>query len=204
MRFFIISALIMIILTSSLAQAADPQLTKQITVLQQQIVFLQQELNRLKNVVTVGPDGTTRITAQQQKQIVTGGHAQADVGGNQNRRIKGSSTEAIGGSHSISVGTNQTESIGQDLVQKIGRNVFQNSGLDINIEAGKRTIISAADQLILRTGQASIVLNKNGDITIEGRDIRMKGSADVIIKGSKVTTNDLPTNNFHPRLPLNR
>ncbi|MGD9850883.1 MAG: hypothetical protein AB7T38_06435 [Nitrospirales bacterium] len=204
MHVFMTSALIIIFLPSSLAQAADPHLTKQITVLQQQAVFPQQELNRLKNVITVGPDDTTRITAQRHTQTVTSGHAETDIGENQHLRIKGLSTEAIGESHSTMVGTDQTESRGQDLVQKIGKNSFQNAGLNVNIEAGKRMIISAGNQLILRTGQASIVLNKNGDISIEGKDIRMKGSVMSSSKDSKVTTNKLPTNNIIPRLPLNR
>jgi type VI secretion system secreted protein VgrG len=189
MRFLIASTFTIVFLTSYLAQAADPQLMKQLAVLQQQVAFLQKELNSLKGVVSVSPDGTIRITAQKHKQEVTGGNQQIDIAGNFTLRLSGSSAETVGGSQSITVGTTQTESIGQDQVQKIGRNMFQNAGLDVNIEAGKRTIISAGDQLILRTGQASIVLNKNGDITIQGKNIQIKGSADVIIKGSKVTTN---------------
>ena len=177
------------LMISSVALAADPQLLKQLAVLQQQVAFLQKELNTLKGVVSVSPDETIRITAQKHKQEVTGGNQQGDIAGNFTLRLSGSSAESIGGSQSITVGTTQTETIGQDQVQKIGRNMFQNAGLDVNIGAGKRTIISAGDQLILRTGQASIVLSKNGDITIQGKNIQIKGSADVIIKGSKVTTN---------------
>ena len=89
----------------------------------------------------------------------------------------------------MAVGTNQLETVGQDLNQRIGRNTFQQVGLDLNMASGKRTIITAGEQLVLQTGQASIVLNKNGDITIQGKNIQVKGSAEVIIKGSKVTTN---------------
>ena len=189
MSFVKTSVLTCMLMISSVAQAADPQLLKQLAVLQQQVAFLQKELSAFKTIINQLPDGTLRITTQQQKQEMTGGHAQADIGGNRNLRINGASSEAVGGSQSITVGTTQTETIGQDQVQKIGRNMFQNAGLDVNIGAGKRTIISAGDQLILRTGQASIVLSKNGDITIQGKNIQIKGSADVIIKGSKVTTN---------------
>jgi hypothetical protein len=189
MRFLIASTFTLVLLASSLAQAADPQLTKQIAILQQQVAFLQKDLNRLKGVVDLAPDGTTRIIAQQHKQEVTGGNSQVDIGGQFNRQIGQSASESIGTNQSISVGTNQVETVGQDLNQRIGRNAFLQVGTDLNMASGKRTIISAGDQLILRTGQASIVLNKNGDITIEGKNIRIKGSADVIIKGSKVTSN---------------
>ena len=189
MRFLIVSTLTLMFLASSLTQAADPQLTKQIAALQQQVTFLQKELSAFKAIIKRAPDGTTHITAQQHKQEVTGGNEQENIGGNLNLRIGGSSSEAVGGSQSITVGTTQNKTIGQDLVQKIGRNVFQNAGLDVNIGAGKRTIISAGDQLILRTGKASIVLSKNGDIGIKGKNIFIKGSGPVVIKGSKVTTN---------------
>jgi len=189
MRCLMTSVFTCMLLASSLAQAADPQLTKQIAALQQRVTFLQKELTKLKSVVSLAPDGTTRITAQQHMQEMTGGNKQEDISGNRNLRVGGSSSEAVGGSQAITVGTNQHNSIGQDLVQKIGKNVFQNAGLNVNIGAGKRTMISAGDQLILRTGKASIVLNKNGDIDIKGKNIFIKGSGPVTIKGSKVTTN---------------
>lgn len=189
MRFLFASTFILMFLASSLVQAADPQLTKQIAILQQKVAFLQKELNRLKSVVDVAPDGTTRMIAQQHKQEVTGGNSQVSIAGQFNRQIGQSASESIGDNQSISVGTNQAETVGQDWNQRIGRNAFQQVGSDLNMASGKRTIISAGDQLILRTGQASIVLNKNGDITIEGKNIHVKGSADVTIKGSKVTTN---------------
>ena len=50
-------------------------------------------------------------------------------------------------------------------------------------------IITAGDRLTLQSGKSSLVLNKNGDIEIQGKSIFIKGSGPVIIKGSKVTTN---------------
>ena len=189
MRFLIVSTFTMMFLASSMAQAADPQLAKQIAVLQQQVTFLQKELSAFKTILNREPDGTTRIIAQQHKQEVTGGNSQVEIGGQYNVQIGQSASERIGGSQSIAVGTNQLETVGQDLNQRIGRNTFQQVGLDLNMASGKRTIITAGEQLVLQTGQASIVLNKNGDITIQGKNIQVKGSAEVIIKGSKVTTN---------------
>ncbi len=60
---------------------------------------------------------------------------------------------------------------------------------NLQVRIGKQVVISAVDRLILQAGKASLVLNKDGDITIEGKNIQIKGSADVIIKGAKVRTN---------------
>lgn len=189
MRFLIITTFTVIFLASSLAQAADPKLTQEIALLQQQVVFLQKELTRLKSVVDLAPDGTARIIAQQHKQETTGGNSQVDIRGQFTLAIGQAASESIGTNQSISIGSNQSETVGQDLNQRIGRNAVQQVGGDLNMASGKRTIITAGDQLILKTGQASIILNKSGDILIQGKNIQIKGSADVAIKGSKVTTN---------------
>jgi len=54
---------------------------------------------------------------------------------------------------------------------------------------GKRIVISAGDQLTLKTGKASMVMKKNGDIFIAGKNIRIKGSGSVTLKGTKIIEN---------------
>lgn len=189
MRFFIAATCTLIVLVSSLTQAADPKLTQEISLLREQVVFLQKELNRLKSVVDLAPDGTVRMIAQQNKQEVIGVNNQVEIAGHYAVQIGQSASERIGTNKTISVGANQLETIGEDLNQRIGKNAFLQVATDLNMASGKRTIISAGEQLILQTGKASIVLNKSGDILIQGKNIQIKGSADVTIKGSKVTTN---------------
>ena len=58
-------------------------------------------------------------------------------------------------------------------------------GITQTLEVGKKIAISAGDEIVLKTGSATITMQKNGDITIEGKQITIKGSGDVIIKGSK-------------------
>ena len=57
------------------------------------------------------------------------------------------------------------------------------------MEVGKKIAISAGDEIVLKTGSATITMQKNGDITIEGKQITIKGSGDVIIKGQKILQN---------------
>jgi len=49
--------------------------------------------------------------------------------------------------------------------------------------------MEADDQITLKTGSATIVMKKNGDITISGANINVKGSGNVVVKGSKITNN---------------
>jgi type VI secretion system secreted protein VgrG len=57
------------------------------------------------------------------------------------------------------------------------------------LEVGKKIAISAGDEIVLKTGSATITMKKNGDITIEGKQITIKGSGDVVIKGQKILQN---------------
>jgi len=49
--------------------------------------------------------------------------------------------------------------------------------------------LTAGDEIVLKTGSATITMQKNGDITIEGKQITIKASGDVIIKGQKILQN---------------
>ncbi|HMU46854.1 MAG TPA: hypothetical protein PKC72_10825 [Chitinophagaceae bacterium] len=53
----------------------------------------------------------------------------------------------------------------------------------------KRVLIQAEDEIVIKTGQASIILKKDGSIQIKGSDIKITGSGDVILKGKKVLQN---------------
>ncbi|MDH5728412.1 MAG: hypothetical protein OEZ58_05455, partial [Gammaproteobacteria bacterium] len=60
---------------------------------------------------------------------------------------------------------------------------------DLQIMIGKKTVIDVGDQLTLKCGSASIILKKDGKIQIKGKDINIKGSGNVKIKGSKIAEN---------------
>ncbi len=61
----------------------------------------------------------------------------------------------------------------------------------------KKFYSNVANELVIKTGDASITMKKNGEITIKGKDItidgsgkiNVKASSDVVLKGSKVTAN---------------
>ena len=53
----------------------------------------------------------------------------------------------------------------------------------------KKIQINAKDEVSIVSGKASILLKKNGDITIQGKKITVKGSGDVVIKGKKIAQN---------------
>lgn len=178
-----------LLLHTSVSQAADPNTTQQIQQLQRQISVLQHELRTVRALINMAKDGTTVFHAKQHKQEVTGGNAMSSVSGDQRTEVGKTQTETIGQNQNLTVGTNQSTRIGKDMALTVGQNLAENVAINRTMAAGKQMIITAGDRLTLQAGKSSIVLNKNGDITINGKDIFIKGSGPVTIKGSKVTTN---------------
>jgi type VI secretion system secreted protein VgrG len=53
----------------------------------------------------------------------------------------------------------------------------------------KTVKVEAEDEVVIKTGDASITMKKNGDVTIEGKKITIKGSGDLVLKGAKIAEN---------------
>lgn len=129
-----------------------------------------------------------------------------------NKKVNNDQTEAIAHNKTITVGDNHKESIGKNKDLDIGKNHTESIGNNMTISIGKnlaesveghymeavtkdyslkaKTItMEADDQITIKTGSAKIVMKSNGDITMSGNNINIKGSGNIIIKGSKVSTN---------------
>ncbi len=128
---------------------------------------------------TVGIADTLTVGAAR---IQTVGAAEAiTIGAAQTISVGGDRSVSVGGDQSISVSGNESVTVGKDRTTSIA----QGDSLD----AGKTITITAGDQIVLQTGSAKITMLKSGDINIEGAQITIKGSGNVIIKGQKILQN---------------
>jgi type VI secretion system secreted protein VgrG len=101
------------------------------------------------------------------------------------------------GNRQLSVGTNDVLTIGGDRNVTIGRNDALTVTASKTVGVGKTLRVQAGDQLELVCGAASLLLKKDGTVIIRGKDITLEGSgkinikasADVVIKGNKITQN---------------
>ena len=62
------------------------------------------------------------------------------------------------------------------------------AGDDYSVKGSKKGIIDIADQLLIKCGKASILLEKDGTITIQGKDITVKGSGEIDVKATNNIT----------------
>lgn len=113
-----------------------------------------------------------------------------------NKTVDKNQTEKIGKDKTITVGDNHTETIGKnmtirvdvDLKESVKGQYLETVTKGYSLKA-KTIIMEAEDKITLKTGSAQIVMSKNGDITISGKNINVKGSGNVVVKGSKTSVN---------------
>jgi type VI secretion system secreted protein VgrG len=134
--------------------------------------------------------GSNRTETVGKAQVLTiGAEYQVSVGAAMNERIGSDKQVQVGATVSETIGKDLRLTIGADGRLAIGRNFSLTAVNGITIEAQKTVTLSAADGLTLNCGQASIVLKKNGDISIVGKEISIKGSGDIVLKGKQILQN---------------
>ncbi|MCI0654990.1 MAG: type VI secretion system tip protein VgrG [Methylococcaceae bacterium] len=160
--------------------------------------------------VTIGANKTETVAINKAetigvaKELTIGGLYQVSVGGVMNetvalakaQEVGATKTTAVAGnvsetyksSQSTNVSKDHTESIGKNQSITVGENQTTSVGKDQSVKVGKNLVIDAGDSVLIKTGKASIAMKKDGTITIEGKDITIKGSGAINVKASKNIT----------------
>ena len=110
------------------------------------------------------------------------------VNNNQTEKIKVDKTITVGGNHQETIKSNMTIHVDKDLKESVSGTYTENVTKDYSLRA-KTITMDADDKITIKTGSAQIVMKSNGDITISGKTINIKGTSNVVIKGSNVLTN---------------
>jgi len=145
--------------------------------------------------ITIGSNRTESVGGSES--VSVGANRAHDVGGNEAVSVGGKRTEDVGGDASDSVGGGRKVSIGKSDTLSVAASRKADIGADDQLKVGKKLIIDAGDQVVIKTGSASLTMKKDGTITLKGKDITLdasgkiniKASGDVIVKGSKVAQN---------------
>jgi type VI secretion system secreted protein VgrG len=160
--------------------------------------------------IEVGNDRSLSVGANKSESV--GKNKSITVSGSHTESVSGDLSQSVDKSRTMSITKNLTESIGESMSVDIGKDRTTSIGGKLTVTVAKdatfsiqgkrvesvtkecalsaKTVtVQADDEIVLKTGSAKIVMKKNGDITIDGKKITVKGSADVILKGSKVLAN---------------
>ncbi|HEY1859931.1 MAG TPA: type VI secretion system tip protein TssI/VgrG [Gemmataceae bacterium] len=161
---------------------------------------------------TVGINEAITVGAAQQ--VTVGALRALTVGASQTTNIGASHSVTVGAGQAVTVGAGQTVKVAADqsidvggsLTEKVAGNYEENVakskkaeiGEDMGVQVGKHLSFSAGEQIVLKTGDAEIIMKKDGTIQIKGKDITIEGSgkitgkaaSDMVLKGgSKITLN---------------
>ncbi len=172
-------------------------LEDRIELLSKHVLELQDQVSLLRSMLNRDSTGKVVVTATANRNDLVGIDFSTSVGGNASSSFGRSLSLAIGQSRSTEIGVddlltvtgNSTSNVGGSWNLNINGNATQRVTNSLSVAAAREILLQAGDQITLKTGSASIVMRKNGEITITGATIRVLGSGDVVIKGSKVLTN---------------
>lgn len=128
--------------------------------------------------------------------ITVGAVMAETVGGNKTETIGAAKSENIGANKSVSIGNDYSQSVGKNRKLEVEKDAEETIGGQSKLSITKELIVNAKkiqfvgkDEILIKTGSASLLMKKNGDITIKGKKINVKGSGDIILKGSKIKEN---------------
>lgn len=153
--------------------------------------------------ITIGVDRTETVGSNETITIgfnrtrAVGINEAIAIGAAQEIAVGAARTLTVGANQATSIGNNHTLEVGNDQSSSIGDNRSASVGKDDSLKVGKNLLIDAGDSITIKTGDASITMKKNGDITIKGKNITIRGSgkinakadSDIVIKGSKIGEN---------------
>ena len=88
---------------------------------------------------------------------------------------------AVDADQELTVGANQAVRVVQNASSQIGKNLSETIGEMHEEVAGK--------QIRVQTGKALTVMKNSGDISTNGRQIKTKGTDDIIVRGKKILEN---------------
>ncbi|MGK3992639.1 type VI secretion system Vgr family protein [Sorangium sp. So ce1024] len=132
------------------------------------------------------------------------------VGGTRTVSVEGDHSESVGGSQSIDVGKSQSVSIGEDRSESVGGASSESvaKGKSTSVDEGytltvakdmtvtigksakeevkeKKTMI-IGEKLAIQCGDATITIEKNGNVTVQGKKITVKGEGPIRVEGKKL------------------
>jgi type VI secretion system secreted protein VgrG len=150
--------------------------------------------------------GTTRTTNIGTDELL-------EVGENRTVNVTQDETHSVGGQRNDLVSTNATYTVEETLTVNVNgersQTVVKNDSLVVSgkrsqnihkndeLLVGKKLVIEAGDQVVLKSGSASITLKSNGDIVLDGSNIKVTGSgklrltaaSNLVLSGANIQQN---------------
>jgi type VI secretion system secreted protein VgrG len=145
--------------------------------------------------ITVGANQTTSVGITQSTSV--GASQSNDIGAKQSTKVGADRSVDVGAAQTVKVKANASMHVGADESRDVTGGRSTKIGKDDLVKVANNFGVDAGDGIVLKSGDASITLKKDGTISIKGKDISIEGSGkinikasgDIAMKGSKITQN---------------
>jgi type VI secretion system secreted protein VgrG len=145
---------------------------------------------------TITAQGDCLITSRNASMTVTGSLA-VTAGGQAAMTVGGNTQNSVGGSINTTAGRDVVVTAATDIHVRSGRAAKADVGQNLEMNVRKHAALVSGDDLSLKTGDASIVAKKDGEMAIKGKDINIeatgkiscKAASDLVLKGQRIVQN---------------
>lgn len=134
--------------------------------------------------VTVSDAHSETVGAAQS--IAIGGAQSIAVGQAQSIMVAENKTENVGGESSESVGKKKSTLVGEEFELSVGKDWTISIGANAKQEVKDEKTLIVGKKLKIQVGDAMIEVEKNGNITVQGKKINVKGDGPIQIEGKKL------------------
>ena len=129
--------------------------------------------------------------------INVGAAQEVNVGAAQTITVGAAQVTSVGLEQMTNVGVHRSVNVGINQSHHVGGARKATVGKDDHLDVATHLVINAGESVTIKTGDASIVMKRDGTITIKGKDISLHGSGkitakaegDIVMKGSKILKN---------------
>ncbi len=145
--------------------------------------------------IKIGENRTEEVGKNED--ITIGSNRTENVGKDESITIGSNRTESVGKNETISIADSRAETVGKNEQVQVGQERTHAVGSNDSLTVGKVLAMTAGDSIIITVGAASILMKKDGTITINGKDITLTGSGqingkadkNIVLKGQKILQN---------------
>ncbi|WP_298438899.1 type VI secretion system tip protein TssI/VgrG [Geobacter sp.] len=143
---------------------------------------------------TIGANKNERVTINKTetigvaKELSVGGLYQVSVGGAMNETVIGAKAEEVGLAKAVIVGATMTERVAGNRSLSVGQSLSATVSQNASLKA-QSIVFEADEEIVFKTGSATISLKSSGEIVVKGGTITEQASGEIVIKGAKTALN---------------
>jgi type VI secretion system secreted protein VgrG len=131
---------------------------------------------------SVGRDEDLSVSNNRKRNV--GVDETINVGGKRTHTVGNAETITVGEDQNINVGKNQSVAIGTNRTIQVGKDQSVSIGAGETRNIGNKLVIKAGDSITLECGASKIIMKKNGDIKLDGKNLVLNGNGSISVKAS--------------------